>query len=207
MNIKLSPKHELQLMSDFFATGNTDNMPPALERTMKIWKRADAILLKSPYLTTEKIAKQLIIEFTDEYPMVLSTARKHVIAAKQFFDQVSTETPQTHRRILVNILYKQLAKLQSIQHHNVTQYSKQIDAVVHRISMLTDAYNFNTDANENEYDTDMMFIVSDNAADFPDMEEISDKKLFNLIDKLADTVSLTEEQKQELIDKDIKGLI
>ena len=208
MDYNIKPKEEYDMMLQFFQTGGTvETMPEELLRTRLIWKRADALILKYPYYNNEKIAEQLRADFP-EYDLAVSTAKNHVTNAKKYFDFVETESPATHRRILTTLLYKQIAILEQQQILQPTkghQIGKVIDALSNRIASINHLYEKETAAPEEE--GDVTIILSNNALDFEDIPVISDAELYKTIDKISSVVPLSTEEKQKIIDKDVKGKI
>jgi len=208
MNYSIKPNEEYDMMLQFFQTGGTiETMPEELLRTRLIWKRADALILKYPYYNNEKIAQQLRADFP-EYDLALSTAKNHVTNAKKYFDFVETESPATHRRILSTILYKQIAILEQQQIAQPTkahQIGKVIDGMSNRISSINHLYEKETAAPDEE--GDVTIVLSNNSLEFEDIPDVTDAELYKSIDKIASVVSLSTEEKQKIIDKDVKGKI
>jgi len=208
MNLKINPKDEYEMMQQFFLSGGTiESMPPELLRIRKIWLRADQLVRKYPYYNNEQIANQLIADLPD-FNLALSTAKNHVTYAKKYFDFVETESPAAHRRILTTILYKQISileQLQTRQGSNAHHISKVIEKLTNRIASINGAYN--EDKATEEQQGDIIVMLSDKDLDFPDIEKISDKELYQIIEDVTDYVDITNEEKQKIIDKDVKGKI
>ena len=207
MNYSISLKDEYQMMQDFFGSGGTiDSMPPELLRVRSIWKRADELVRKYPYYNNEKIANQLMADMP-EHDLCLSTAKKHVSYAKKYFDFVETESPNTHRRILTEIAYKQIAMLEKSQLANPLRshhFSKQIEVWSNRVASMNKVYD-KEDKITDERQGDLYFVFSDNAMEFEDVEDISDKELYKVIDQVTDKVDITTTEKKKIINKDVKG--
>jgi len=208
MNINILPETDYNIMQQFFQNGGTiDNMPPELLRVRLIWKRADEIIRKFPYYNNERIANQLISDFP-EYNLSLSTAKRHVSNAKKYFDLVETETPATHRRILTELAYKQIALLENMQiayPNRAHMVSKIIENWHNRIASINKLYDKEIEEIDNK--RDITVILSGNELDFDDVPKISDKELYKIIDEVADFADLKPAEKQKIIDKDVKGKI
>jgi hypothetical protein len=206
MNYKIDPEDEFLMMQEFFLSGgNVDSMPAELLRIRKIWMRADELVRKYPYYNNEKIANQLISDLP-EYNLCLSTAKKHVTYAKKYFDLVESESPATHRRILSSILYKQIKKLQELQNVQGTKahhIAKVIEGLVNRIASINHLYD--KEVKDDEPTGDIVVVLSEKDFDFEDIETISDKELYKIIDQIAGAVEITPAEKQKIIDKDVKG--
>ncbi|MCD6566515.1 MAG: hypothetical protein J7K53_11310 [Bacteroidales bacterium] len=208
MNLLTIQNNEYQMMLNFFQNGGTvDNMPPELLRVRRIWKRADELFRKYPYYANEKLANQLISDLP-EYDLALSTAKKHITYAKKYFDFVETESPETHRRVLTTIAYKQIAILEELQlkqPQKAAHISKMMENWSNRISSINHLYDENKETEQQH--GDITIIISDNELDFPDLPKISDKELYTIIEDMTDVVDITTAEKQKLIDKDVKGKI
>jgi len=208
MNYNLDPEDEFLMMQEFFLSGGTaDSMPESLLRIHKIWKRADDLVRKYPYYDNEKIANQLISDFP-EYDMALSTAKNHVTSAKKYYDFVEAESPNTHRRILTTILYKQIAKLEALQREQGTKahhIAKVIQDLVNRIASINHLYD--KEKQDETRQGDIYVILSENDLEFEDIDYITDKELYGIIEDVTDKVSITPAEKQKIIDKDVKGNI
>ena len=208
MNYNLKPENEFELMQEFFLSGGTvDNMPAELFRVRKIWLRADQLLRQFPYYNNEKIANHLIADLP-EFNLALSTAKRHVTLAKRYFNEVEKETPATHRRILTELCYKQIAILEQQQLEypkNAHNISKQIEKWSNRLAALNKLYEPEK-ADDNTHG-DITIILSSNELDFPDIPQISDKELYTIIDEVAEEIEITTKDKQKIIDKDVKGKI
>jgi len=203
MNVNISPEQEYQMMQAFFTNGGVvENMPEEMLRTRRLWKRADEIIRKAPWYDNEKIANQLISDFP-EYTMSLSAAKRHVTAAKKYFDFVETDTPATHRRILTSLLYKQMAKLIEYQPYNPVQTAKVIEQLSNRIAAINHLYE---KEEQGEADTgDLNLIISTQEINFPDIKQLTSKELYTIIDEITDCVELTDEEKQLIIQKDVEN--
>jgi len=206
MNLNITPENEFQMMEQFFQNGGTlDNMPQELLRVRRIWKRADEILRKFPWYDNEKIANQLIADL-HEYQLSLSTAKNHVTYAKKYFNFVEAESPETHRRILTELAYKQIAvleKLQLEQPRKAHQVSKVIEQWHNRIASINHLYD--KQETEKEDNRDIFVVLSDDDLKFEDVPYISDKELYSIIDDVAEFADMTPSEKQKMIDKDVKG--
>jgi hypothetical protein len=206
MNLNISPEIEFDMMQQFFLNGgNSDNMPEELLRVKRIWKRADELVRKYPYYDNEKIANQLMSDLP-EYNLALSTAKKHVTYAKKYFDQVEAETPATHRRILTDILYRQIAILerqQLVLPSKAHQISKVIESISNRISSLNHLYDQEKEQNENQ--GDIFLVLSNNDLDFPDIPSISEKELQKAIKKVTEEVDISPDEFEKIMQKDVKG--
>jgi len=208
MNVKLDPREEYDMMTQFFQTGGSiETMPEELFRVRTIWKRADELVRKYPYYNNEKIAEQLRADFP-EFDLAITTAKNHVTNAKKYFDFVETETPATHRRILTTLLYKQIAILEQQQLKQplrAHQIAKVIDGLANRISSINHIYDQEPAPQKEQ--SDMTLILSNNSMDFEDIPIITDKELYDTIEKITQVVSISTEEKQKIIDKDVKGKI
>lgn len=206
MNLHISPDSEFDMMQQFFLNGgSSDSMPEELLRVKRIWKRADELVRKYPWYDNEKIANQLMADLP-EYPMSLSSAKRHVTNAKKYFDHVETETPATHRRILTDILYRQIAILEQQQlayPWKAHQISKAIEQVSNRISSLNHLYD--REAEEPAEQGDIYLSLSSNDLEFPDIPSITEKELQKAIKKVTEVVEVTPEEIETLIKKDVKG--
>lgn len=209
MNYSIAPKDEYQMMQDFFLNGGTlSSMPPELLRVRSIWKRADELVRKYPYYNNEKIANHLLSDMP-EMDMCISTAKKHVTEAKKYFNFCEKESPETHKRILLEICYKQIAILEKLQIANplrANNVSKTIEQWSNRIASLSGAYDKEETSTE-ERQGDLYIVFSDKELDFPDIPDISDKELYKVIDDVTDKVSISTSEKKKLINKDVKGNI
>jgi len=204
MNYKnIDPEKEYKLMSSFLMSGgNLDGMPEELRRIRLIWKRADELIRKTPFYNNERIAQLLLVEFP-EYEMGLSTAKNHVTAAKKYFDSVETETPATHRRILTDILYKQIVKLNAYQAHSPVQTAKAIAEISKMIASIN--HLFEKEEKNVSQEGETFIIVSSNDNDFPDIPHYTKKELFKIIDEISNVIDISETEKQKIIDKDVHG--
>ncbi len=206
MNHNITPETEYEMMQQFFQSGGTiETMPDELLRVRKIWLHADRLVRKYPYYNNEKIAKQLIADLP-EFNLALSTAKNHVTYAKKYFDFVETESPQTHRRILTEICYKQIAILERQQLQSPRRahlISKIIEHWSNRIASINHLYE--KEKQEQFEHGDITLIISDDDLKFPDLKSISDKELFKIIDKVAEEVEITTAEKQQIIEKDVNG--
>jgi hypothetical protein len=203
MRVPIDPEKEYKMMLQFFQNGGTsDNMPEELLRTRRIWKRADELIRKYPWYNNEKIANNLIADMP-EYDMALITAKQHVIAAKKYYDTAETSTPATHRRILTDILYRQIAKLEAYQAHNPIGAAKAIAELNKQIALMNHVYEKEEPVKELEGDTIMILSSQDN--EFPELPSYSKKELYKIIDKITESIDLNPEERQKLIDKDVEG--
>jgi len=208
MNLKITPENEYFMMLQFFQNGGTlDNMPEDLKRTRTIWMRADEILRKRPWYSNETIANQLIADLP-EYNLALQTAKKHVTSAKKYFDFVETDSPATHRRILVEKAYKQIAILEALQISQPLKahyISKEIDNWCNRIAQLTKLYN--EEEKDEEEIRDITIILDVNSMNFPDIKHVSQKELYKMIQDVTEYTDITPSEKQKIIHKDVEGNI
>ena len=203
MNIKLDPEKEFKIMQQFFSNGGSvDNMPEELLRVRRIWKEADRLVRRYPYYDNEKIANQLMADLP-EFKLATSTAKQHVTAAKRYYDFVETDSPETHRRILIDILYKQIAKLQIYQANNPIKTAEAICKITEQISRLK---GLDKETGVPNVETGTSFLMlSSSALDFPDMRNYTDSQLYAIIEDVTDVVDLSPGEKKKLIDKDING--
>ncbi len=208
MNIKLTAEKEFQMMQEFFLNGGTiENMPPELFRVRHIWKRADEILRKFPYYNNEKIANQLMADLS-EYDLSLSTAKNHVTYAKQYFNFVESETPETHKRILTEICYKQIAILEKHQLVNPDRAhlaSKSIELWSNRIASINGLYDKKEKIEAPKGDINI--ILSSDDMKFNDIPSLPEKELYSTIEEVTEIVDITESEKQKIISKDVENNI
>ncbi len=208
MNLNLPIENDYQMMSEFFQSGGTlENMPEALKRVRLIWLRADKILRDFPYYSNEKIAEQLRSDMA-EYDLPLSTAKAHVTYAKKYFDTVEAETPATHKRLLTELCYKQIAKLTKHQKDYPTKAhitSKSIETWANRIASINGLYNETKEIAPAIGDT--YILLSSDALKFNDIPDVTEKELYSTIEKVTKVIDVTETEKQKIIDKDVKNNI
>ncbi len=209
MIVKLAPEGEYQIMLDFFKNNKTDAMPPKLNKLHTIWKRADSILRKNPAKGNSLIARQLIIDFP-EYNLTQNIATKHVINAKKYFNDTQSDTSATHIRILSEIAYKQIAIL--IEHQfkypsKAPMTSKSIEMWVNRISSINGVYDKKNKSEINNTQNNLVLMLSSSDISFPDIPQVLDKDLYNIIDNIAKRTDISPSEKKQIIDKDVKNRI
>lgn len=205
MNIHIDPEQEYKMMMQFFqGGGEVEGMPEEMLRTRKLWKRADQLIRRYPYYDNEKIAKQLLADFP-EYNLSLSSAKRHVTSAKKYFDFVETETPATHRRILTTLLYKQIEKLNIYQANNPVNAAKIINQLAQTIAGINHLYE--KDKEEEKELEEPIIVLSEKDFDDMNIKVLPEKELYKLIDKITEAVDLNPEERQKMIDKDVRGIL
>ncbi len=208
MNLTIHPETEYNMMQEFFLNGGTsDTMPEELLRVRRIWKRADELVRKYPYYNNEKIANQLIVDLS-EYNLALSTAKQHVTYAKKYFDQVEAESPATHKRILSDLLYRQIAMMEEQQARypsKAHQIGKTIEVLVNRLASINHLYDKETE--QEDAHGDVFLILSGNDLDFPDIPSVTETELQKAIKSVTDEIEVTPAEIDKIIEKDVKGNI
>jgi len=207
MNLIISPQNEYKMMLDFFNSGGTiTEMPTELLKIRTVWKRADELFRKFKYYNNEKLAK-LLMDDMPEQDMALSTAKAHISNAKKYYNFVEKETPETHKRMLTDILYQQIAMMEAMQLEyplRADRYSKQIEVIVNRIASINKLYE-KEETQTNERQGDLTIIFSSNTSNFDDIEDISDNELYTIIEEVTEKTDLSNKEKNRLISKDVKG--
>lgn len=214
-NYKIHPEQEYLLLEEYYKTGDGSNMPPELQRNESIYRFVRPFLDKG-YLSQQQIVNLVYSHFTKldqesasdamKYRLTLKTTWNHVTNARKFYFEDKEEKPSVHRQRLTKLLYKQLEILKVAMPDNPVKVGKIVAEVINKIADLNKVKEPDTPENEIAAG-DTMFILSDNAKEFPEIEEVTDKELYLLIDDFTKNQELTPAQRERIIKKDIQGEI
>ncbi len=206
MNHNIHPEQEYLKLIDFYQHGgNLDDMPEEYRRMEEIF-RFSSQYVERGYVTAAALGKLIYAEYGEKYNLSKKTCLNHARNAFSYYKEVNYIDTTMIRIRLTRILNKMLDfHYEHTLAKNPVQGQKAIDAVIGRILEL------NPDAKRSEADTekggDTMFILSDNAEEFPELNKVPEKAMMKMLKEWEKSHDLAEEDLDRLIKKDIEGRI
>lgn len=212
MNYKLSPEHEYIQLEEFYKQGENIAMPVELQRLEIIYRFVHKFLEKG-YLSQSQIVNLAYSHFNAvdnsgesdiSFCLTKKTIWNHVTNARKFYNEKDLEDSETHRLRLTKLAYKQIDFLKSVAKYKPSAASKEI---ANWVRIIQDLQRLKEPEQEIEFNGDTFFVLSDKAEDFPDIDLVPDTELYEMIEGWSRTHDLTEQQRKQLIQKDVKGAI
>lgn len=205
MNHKIPPEQEYLQLIDFYQNGgNLDSMPEEYRRLEEIF-RFSSQHVERGYVTAKTLGQLIYAEFGEQYNLSKKTCYNHALNAFSYYKEVNHIDTTLIRTRLTRILFKLMDfHYEKTLPQKPVQGQKAIDLVMSKIIEL------NPDLRRSEIEGgqqgDVFFVMSDNAKDFPELNEVPEKRLLEMVKQFEKSHDLTEEDVETLINKDIKGL-
>lgn len=206
MNYNIPPEQEYMLLLEYYKSGSSEGMPEELHRMSEIYKFA-APQVERGYLDGRAIGRMIHAEFGQKYNISANTCYKHAVNAIRYYRETFAFDTKTLRTILT----RKLLKLLDFHYEHTLPEKpaagqKAINEITARIIELNPTLRL-PDAQELQDTRDSVFVLSDRAEDFPDLNQISRARFLELVEDFTTSFELSDEQRAELIRRDINGAI
>ena len=207
MNFDPHPEREYLALIDFYQSGgDLDYMPEEFRRREEIY-RFCAPQVERGYVDARTIGRMVFAEFGKKYNLTSKTCYNHALNAIRYYRESIIEDTALIRARLTKLLFKMIDyHYEFLLQSNPMQGQKAIDMCVGRLMELNPSLK-KGESDTEEVRGETVFVVSDNAKDFPELNQIPETRLLELVQSWEKTHALTESEKEELIRKDIGGAI